>query len=1434
MKKFRGVRRLAAFAILFTMIFANVPSLLAAGPTTFPLTTNTGYYVADADTMFFTEFTQDTATKKITATVYLQNNSATQTLYISGAGFVVAFTDKIAPVDKNTGLPYYGGAKVYSTSVFEYGDFIPGCKFNSISSQVVRNDATARILGGMLTSSAEGDFIVLAPGQKEVIYNAYFMPANGTDAMNLSMFSYAYQSVSLRKVTTWVGNGAYFMVADARLATGSDTYVLYPQAFKLLMDQNAPSTLSANNSARTVTNYDPALMEWSKSPDGPFTSAAPTAADIGPGAAKIYVRYAGTDYTGSDPPYTNYKKLLASPVAEVDFSSAGLTDADVAITKTSSNITSADGYTHVGDTVRYTVTASNNGHADTVWAGVKATDTLPEYVSFVQNSIKIGGAPAGMNGYYDPATRTITVNLGNISGGATKTVTFDVTVDAGAYGQGIENFVSVYGKNSDQPGATDVGGEVSDNGGFEVAEKSDAPTIDPIVEGDTDVTGKGVPGATVTVDFPDGTSKTATVNGNGDWKVTPDSPMKAGDEIAARQKEPGKDMSDDADATVGPRPASKLSIEKTSKDTTSADGKLHVNDTIEYTIKAGNSAADTRALLTDVVVTDILPDGVKLVDGSVKIDGAAAGTALTVTTVNVNGVARTQLAVSLPDLAGGEYKTITFKATINADAYGKNIKNAATVAAKDSGEDKTETTDDGDQPPKDVTPQSDKPTINDLTAGDTAITGEGVPGSKITVTFPDGSKGDTTVDPDGTWTIDTPEPLKDNEEVQAVQTTPGKDPSEPEIAYVGQRPDPKEDIQKTSEDKASPDGKYRVNDLIDYTIVITNTGDPKSLMTGIVVKDELPDGVTLVNGSVKIDGAAAGSALQIVTGPGGRPQLVITLPDLLGGAHKTVTFQATVDADAYGKDITNSASVETDNGGDGDDKDKDDPVIVPGKSAEPTIDDVYVGDRVITGTGIPKAQITVSLPNVGPLPPVRVNDDGTWSVDVPPYYNLLSGQVIAAVQLDDTDPTADNAPSDPVTTVVNGTPKINGDTDLSVVKSFENLTSTDGIFRVGDVIRYTIVTTNNGHPKSVWKNPALTDVIPASLILDRDSVLLNDEVPTVFSYLSSTRVLTVRLGDIAGGGGYSTVVFEATIADSSNGLNVMNSVTVTGVDAGSGDILSKTANDGGYDVQALSENPTIDYVTRGDPAITGKGVPEAEIVVTFPNGETATTTVDPDGNWSVDVPADVDLKNNDEITAVQTEDGKGSSPEVTAPVHDKQYRAVTGLASPMAVEDYGLGDEFLSKFYITAELRPTFSTPASADMSAIAVWTGDQFTGRFTIENVPFGTYVLYISTPGYLARCMVITVSASDPDLIELTPPDGSVFWLQWGDCNGDYIIDGRDTMLLLDTLNNDFFTDGYLPSCDLNRDGVIDGRDTMLVLDSLNLTVFDYPGADTVNFDE
>lgn len=85
----------------------------------------------------------------------------------------------------------------------------------------------------------------------------------------------------------------------------------------------------------------------------------------------------------------------------------------------------------------------------------------------------------------------------------------------------------------------------------------------------------------------------------------------------------------------------------------------------------------------------------------------------------------------------------------------------------------------------------------------------------------------------------------------------------------------------------------------------------------------------------------------------------------------------------------------------------------------------------------------------------------------------------------------------------------------------------------------------------------------------------------------------------------------------------------------------------------MSKAPEVDKIVAGDKKVTGKGIADSIIEVTFPGVKTPVkTTVGTDGKWSVDVPKGITLYAKDKITVVQTEKNKNPN-AVTAVVKAK-------------------------------------------------------------------------------------------------------------------------------------------------------------------------------------
>lgn len=78
-----------------------------------------------------------------------------------------------------------------------------------------------------------------------------------------------------------------------------------------------------------------------------------------------------------------------------------------------------------------------------------------------------------------------------------------------------------------------------------------------------------------------------------------------------------------------------------------------------------------------------------------------------------------------------------------------------------------------------------------------------------------------------------------------------------------------------------------------------------------------------------------------------------------------------------------------------------------------------------------------------------------------------------------------------------------------------------------------------------------------------------------------------------------------------------------------------------------SKQPTVNPVKPGDKKITGKGEPGSDIEVKIPDkDDPIKTTVDQNGDWTVDVPEDKKLKDGDKVIVTQTEKDKKTSDPV--------------------------------------------------------------------------------------------------------------------------------------------------------------------------------------------
>ncbi|WP_417000536.1 hypothetical protein [Adlercreutzia sp.] len=207
---------------------------------------------------------------------------------------------------------------------------------------------------------------------------------------------------------------------------------------------------------------------------------------------------------------------------------------EIGLTKTVENLTAPGAnVTRIGDRLLYTVTLANTGAANSCLVNAVISDPLPVGIEPAAGTLRLaagGGASVPVpDGAYDHETRTIAVTCGDIWGGGSAVLTFEVVVEAAALGQSSTNIAHAHGSiPSEDP---DTVPSNPDPG-----KPTDPPADEPLASSDP-------------VEPP---------------TIIPD--------------DPGRDD---------------LSIAKTAENASRDDGTTHVGDTVRYRIALANSGPAT-------------------------------------------------------------------------------------------------------------------------------------------------------------------------------------------------------------------------------------------------------------------------------------------------------------------------------------------------------------------------------------------------------------------------------------------------------------------------------------------------------------------------------------------------------------------------------------------------------------------------------------------------------------------------------------------------------------------------------------------------------------------------------------------------------------------------------------------------------------------------
>jgi hypothetical protein len=497
-----------------------------------------------------------------------------------------------------------------------------------------------------------------------------------------------------------------------------------------------------------------------------------------------------------------------------------------------------------------------------------------------------------------------------------------------------------------------------------------------------------------------------------------------------------------------------------------------------------------------------------------------------------------------------------------------------------------------------VTVTPNKPEINPIYPGDEpVISGEGTPGNKITITFPDGSTKDTIVEADGTWEIESPVTLNPGDEIKAIATDLGTNtdseeatklvgPNKPTINPIGPGKEPEvcgtgtegNEITVTFPDGSQlkvivgTDGTWCVTSPIELApgdeIKIeqedSDTGE-KSEEGKEVVRPEKPTINPINPGEESVISGEGTPGNEItVTFPDGSQEKVIVEPDGNWSVISPVPLNPGTEITAEETD-TNTGKV----------SEKEVEVVRPTK---PVINPINPGEEsVISGEGTPGNEITVTFPD-GSQEKVVIDSDGNWSVISPVPLN--PGTEITAEE-----------------------------TDANTGKVSE---------KEVEVVRPT--------------KPIINPINPGE-----ESVISGEGTPG--------NEITVTFPD----GSQEKVVVETDGSwnvISPVPLNPGTEITVEETDANTGKVSEK-------EVAVVNPaNPIINPINPGEaPEISGEGAPGNKIVITLPDGSQIETEIDADGKWSITSP--MPLGPGDTITVIEKDANGSESNPVLVVVNDE-------------------------------------------------------------------------------------------------------------------------------------------------------------------------------------
>ncbi|MFP7492860.1 Ig-like domain-containing protein [Terribacillus saccharophilus] len=806
---------------------------------------------------------------------------------------------------------------------------------------------------------------------------------------------------------------------------------------------------------------------------------------------------------------------------------------------------------------------------------------------------------------------------------------------------------------------TDAAGNISDPTVISVENSdTDAPVaaiVDPVTDADTTLSGEAEPNAIVVVTLPDGSSVQASVDDNGSWQA--DIPAQApGSTINVVVTDAAGNVSDptvvsvensdteapeaaivdpvtDADTTLSGEAEPNATVVITLPDATAVQASVDEDGNWQATIPAQEPGTEILVSVTDAAGNVSDPTVVPVGNSDTEAPDTPVVNPVTDADTTLSGEAEPNatVVVTLPDGTAVQASVDdngSWQADIPAQEPGSLITVVVTDTAGNVSAPTVVSVENSD------TEAPVAPAVDPVTDADTTLSGEAEPDATVVVTLPDGSTVDVPVDEDGNWQADIPA-QEPGTEIIVVVTDPAGNISDPAVIPV------------ENSDMEAP-GTPVVNPVTDVDTTLSGEAEPNA-----TVVITLPDG----------------SAVQVPVDADGNWQADIPAQEPGSTINVVVTDQAGNTSTPAIITVENSDTEAPD---------------------APAVNPVNDADTTLSGEAEPDATVVITLPD-GSAVQAPVDADGNWQADIPaqepgteiivvvtdPAGNI-SDSTIVPVENSDTD-----APDVPIVNPVSDEDTtLSGEAEpgASVVitlpggSTIETPVDADGNWQAdvpaqepGEEIAIVVIDPdgNVSNPVIVPVQNSDTDApdVPTVNPVSNDDTSLSGEAEP-----DATVVITLPDGStveapVDADGNWQTDIpaqepgDDITVVVTDPAGNVSNPVIIP-VD---------NSDTGAPDV------PTVNPITDEDTTLSGEAEPDATVVITLPDGSTVDASVDEDGNWQADIPAQ---EPGEVITVVVTDPAGNISDPVIIPVENSDTDAPdVPTVNPVTDEDTTLSGE---------------------------------------------------------------------------------------------------------------------------------------------------------------